>query len=407
MATPGIERRRGRRFFAAHAALVVTGLLLGALCFEGIVRLFFPVSDFLWQWEPVIGMKLSPGRHGRSVKKGLYDVPVEVNSAGFRDREHEIAKPPGTKRIVLLGDSFLEAVQVRFDRSVAAELERGLVERGVPAEVVSLGVSGAGTAREYLALREYGLRYSPDLVILLFVENDVSDNSQRLQGATFMPCAQLDARGRLLRDASGRPAFTPFDERRPATGLRAFLKDHLMSLRFLRSRIEESPRLNDLLYRLGLMADPPRAFTVHDDDEYGFFEIYRPEPRPGWAEAWSMTEQLLLESRGLAVSSGARFAVALLPAHWDVDAGKWNELRDQVPGMDEAPLDLRVPSLRLESFLRENGIPVLDLFPAFEGAVDREPPLYLRDDSHWTDAGHALAASTLVPGVAELLANGR
>ena len=165
--------------------------------------------------------------------------------------------------------------------------------------------------------------------------------------------------------------------------------------------------MNDLLYRLGLMADPPRAFTVHDDDEYGFFEIYRPEPRPGWAEAWSMTEQLLLESRDLAVSSGARFALALLPAHWDVDAGKWNELRDQVPGMYEAPLDLRVPSLRLESFLRENGIPVLDLFPAFEGAVDREPLLYLRDDSHWTDAGHALAASTLVPGAAELLANGR
>ena len=397
------DRKRPLPRAVGRAALAAGGLVAALLAFEIVVRVFFPISDFLWDWDPVIGMKLKPGRRGRSVLPGVYDVVVEVNSEGFRDREHAVAKPPGTKRVVLLGDSFLEAVQVPFRDSVAAVLERDLAARGIPAEVLSFGVSGAGTVREYLALREYGLRYAPDAVVLLFVENDVSDNSQRLQGATFMPYARLDDQGRLLRDARGRPVFTAFDERRTSSGLRAYLSDRLVSLRFVRTRIEESPWLNELLYRLGLMADPPRAFTVHDDDEYGFFEIYRPTPRSGWIEAWSMTEQMLLETRDLASSAGARFGVALLPGHWSVDPAKWDELCSAVPGMRSAGLDLHLPSRRLEGFLGDHGIPTANLFSAFEVRASREPPLYLRGDSHWTPAGHALAAERITLLVAELL----
>ena len=115
-------RRRGR--VAGLLALAAGGLAAALVAFEVVVRVFFPMSDFLWDWDPVIGMKLKPGRRGRSILPGVYDVAVEVNSAGFRDREHAIAKPPGTKRVVLLGDSFLEAVQVPFEDSVAAALER-------------------------------------------------------------------------------------------------------------------------------------------------------------------------------------------------------------------------------------------------------------------------------------------
>src|SRR5215813_7966746 len=85
--------------------LTLIGLGLGVCLLEVTVRLFFPTTDFLWQWDSRIGMKLVPGMHGRSVKRGAFDVLVNVNSAGFRDREHSVDKPAGTKRIVLLGDS--------------------------------------------------------------------------------------------------------------------------------------------------------------------------------------------------------------------------------------------------------------------------------------------------------------
>jgi len=46
---------------------------------------------------------------------------------------------------------------------------------------VNLGVGGYGTTQAYLALREEGLRYAPDLVILAFFANDVLNNSHALQ----------------------------------------------------------------------------------------------------------------------------------------------------------------------------------------------------------------------------------
>src|SRR5262249_17436534 len=149
--------------------------------FEVTVRCFLPVSDFFWAWDPAIGIKLVPGLRGVSVKTGMFNVPVQVNSIGFRDREHTINKQTGMCRVVLVGDSFVEALQVRFEESITAQLESQLRSHGKNCEVISFGVSGAGTAREYLALREYGLKYKPDLVLLLFVGNDFSDNSKTLK----------------------------------------------------------------------------------------------------------------------------------------------------------------------------------------------------------------------------------
>src|SRR5438093_9901774 len=94
--------------------LLALGVCLGAVALEVVVRSFIPVSDSLWEFDAVVGMTLIPGRHGRWVKPGIFDAPVEINSAGFRDREHELTKPAGTRRVLLLGASFVEALQVPF-----------------------------------------------------------------------------------------------------------------------------------------------------------------------------------------------------------------------------------------------------------------------------------------------------
>src|SRR5262245_41943063 len=101
----------------AIAILITFGFGLAGLSVEIIARLVYPVSDFLWQWDPKIGMTLVPGKHGRSVLRGFFDVPVDVNKGGFRDVDHAIEKPSGVKRVVLLGDSFVEAVQVHFEEA--------------------------------------------------------------------------------------------------------------------------------------------------------------------------------------------------------------------------------------------------------------------------------------------------
>src|SRR6267142_689286 len=85
----------------AAALLLVFGIGLGAVAFEVMVRTFVPVSDFFWEWDSSVGLKLIPNKRGRWVKRGLFDVPVNINSHGFRDREHSYSRSNAAPRIVL------------------------------------------------------------------------------------------------------------------------------------------------------------------------------------------------------------------------------------------------------------------------------------------------------------------
>jgi len=68
--------------------------------------------------------------------------------------------PRGTYRILLLGDSMSEGVEVPLEDLYWKRLESKLPEcpafGGRRIEVISLAVNGYGTAQEYLSLRERG-----------------------------------------------------------------------------------------------------------------------------------------------------------------------------------------------------------------------------------------------------------
>jgi lysophospholipase L1-like esterase len=387
--------------------LVGFGLTLGGLALEAAVRLFVPVSDYFWEWDPAVGVKLIPGKHGRAISRGRYDAPVEINSHGFRDRERTYDKPPGTIRVELLGDSFIEALQVPFDSSLPALLEKRLRDAAIQAETVNLGVSGAGTARQYLMLEHYGLRYHPDLVLLFFVGNDFSDNSRRLQGLPYIPYPIPDGTGSIARDGAGRPLFAPFADQSSRLGpVAAALRSHSRAYRLLRETINDSPQLHGIVYRLRLMSTPPEPLKA-GPSTFGFYEIYRSQYRAPWVEAWGVTKEMLLETRSLAEANGARFAVVLVPAAWEVYPGTWERTLARVPAMRAVSLDLDKPSRLLTSFLEAHGIPYVSLLADFRARASTAPPLYIDNDGHWTAAGHRLAADLLAGPVAELIGGGR
>jgi hypothetical protein len=399
MTTAKLSRRK-RLLFASIMALLTVAV--AACLLELGIRVFRPTGDFLWQWDPHIGMRLIPGKHGRSVKPGLFDVAVDVNSAGFRDREHSLDKAPGVRRIALLGDSFVEAIQVPFEQSVTSLLENRLSR----AEVMSFGVSGTGTARQYLALRHYALPYRPDIVVLFFFAgNDISDNSGRLQGKPYLPYPAVTPTGKLARQPGGEPLFTPFaDQSSRLSAATALLKDSWKSYRFVRELLDKSPEVNRVLFQLKLTSTPPEAVNAPTADQFGFYEIYRSELRPEWAEAWDVTQELILATRKAAVSNGSQFLVVLIPAAWEVYAENWEAVLKRLPAMRDASLDLERPSKRLSAFLSANDVPFVNLLPEFRGAASDSPPLYVKHDAHWTFEGHRLATKVLAENLEGMLA---
>ena len=117
-----------------------------------------------------------PGVHYRHRSDdGQWDF--YINHQGFRDRRDFVySKPPGTLRILVLGDSFTMGYEVAQEDPYPAVLERELKRRGHAAEVINSGVSGFSTAEELVFLEQEGFKYHPDLVLLGYFINDPEDN---------------------------------------------------------------------------------------------------------------------------------------------------------------------------------------------------------------------------------------
>jgi hypothetical protein len=160
--------------------LSLASLLLAALAAEGLVRLLGAAPEvaairrgrFQLSPNPRLGYVPAPlVYHGD--ERAFLDYEGASNSLGYRDVEHALVKPPGTYRVVVLGDSIAAGLKVgRFADTFPAQLERLLRERGLRAEVISLAVSGYNTLQEVETLRVRGLAYRPDVVLLAYSLTD-------------------------------------------------------------------------------------------------------------------------------------------------------------------------------------------------------------------------------------------
>lgn len=121
--------------------------------------------------NPILGYEIRPD-HRDPTASGFADYP-STNAHGQRDVERRLEPAPGTTRVLLLGDSVVEGHGLRdVEDTLSRRLEALCREAGEPVEVLNFGVSGYCTRAEVELLRVKGLAFRPDVVLLVFVEND-------------------------------------------------------------------------------------------------------------------------------------------------------------------------------------------------------------------------------------------
>lgn len=122
-------------------------------------------------YDEVVGWRPVPGVAKRGAMWGDEEL-ARTNSHGWRTGEVSWEKPPGVRRVVVLGDSFSFGIGVDDGKRYSEVLERALAD----VEVINLAVNAWGTDQELRALEVFGLRYEPDVVVLaVFPGNDLRD----------------------------------------------------------------------------------------------------------------------------------------------------------------------------------------------------------------------------------------
>ncbi len=121
-------------------------------------------------------------------KASTYGQALTTNSKHLRDREYPFEKPVGTKRILVLGDSFAWGYGVS-DKDIFTEtLENTFKRKKMPWEVINSGVSGWGNDQQYLYFTSEGVKYDPDIVVVAFyIGNDPTNNTNSIQYGLSKP----------------------------------------------------------------------------------------------------------------------------------------------------------------------------------------------------------------------------
>lgn len=379
-------RRRWRR------NLPIAVFVLGVALLEGGYR----VVD-AWRERSLLGFRVDDLDRGWALRPGFRgwitgeaDLFLEINSAGMRDREHALAKPPGTVRVAILGDSYMQAQNLPFDKTLAPLLERRLrqcaARRGRDAEVLNFGVSGYGTAQELLTYRLHANRYRPDVVMLAFYSgNDVFDNHRDLHESfsDHVPFFVLRD-GRLVLEP-------PRPEQEPATPWFQRVRMAFTDRSIVASRIWNLYALFRSPFVPLQVEDVASPFTSPA------VSIYVPPASGPLAEAWAVTEALLLNLSAEVAADGAELWLVTLANreqhHPNVDVRR--SLADSL-GVGS----LYYPDDRLRDFAHANSIPVVTLaYPLAAYAAERgvylnggTHPNYPEGTGHWNHVAHQLAA---------------
>jgi hypothetical protein len=330
--------------------IIFVGFIGAVLLAEGGARLFLPSwaptraerADF-WEYDSLLGWAHKKGQKGYFSHRD-FNVEVSINSFRLRDKEYPIERSQ-KRRMLVLGDSFGWGFGVAH-REIFSEI---IEEKHPDWEIINASVSGYGTDQQLLYLKRRGKDLNPDVVLLLFAENDFKNNASGEQYWYYKPVFRFSD-GRIVLHNHPVPRSTL------AQRLDRFFygKTYLLKRIYLKMRILQA--------RLASASDSKRPSDGKDADrckwKIGSSELTKEE------YGYIITKRLIVELSNASKDIGARFILV------------------------STPMDDKGRSVLEETVRREN----LLYCSLDESFADIRESVTFPHDDHWNSRGHAIAA---------------
>lgn len=292
---------------------------------------------------------------------------LSFNSRGFRDRDHSFEKDEGTKRIIFLGDSYTAGIQYSKDEIFTGIFEQKLnaiAANKIKYEVMNVSVPAWATDQQYIYLKEEGMKYHPDYVILMIAPNDIRET----YGKKFFYLEN----GKLKE--KGAPAI-PWRAR-----FYWFLANHSCVFQGLQSLFEQNYGSFKNVFQYFPVSFPVGVEICND--KHLFLKEIPEEIRA----AMELFKTILLEINQLCKKNHCKLLISVIPTKIEFDGDLRGEQYE--PG--------KIAEY-VEAIADENAIPFLDLFSYLKTEEEDPLKIFISREYHLNDYGHAFVAKKLLP----------
>ena len=323
---------------------------------------------------------------------------IRINSLGFRGPEFSLDKPKDVFRICVLGDSFIEALQVDEPDTFCTQLQTLLNSpeadtqnsaRNFPYEVINCGVSGYGTAQQLL-LQNYVLPLKPDIVLLaVFPENDIRNNSRVLDTAETRPYFTIASDGSLIADMSFRTSPQWLVGNSSYERIKASIINRSRVLQLAQQMRKPTPEPTAAKpdVKSQLMASVKNNWYIYRDPGTG------PSSE---ASAWQVTDRLLGLMSEECLRSEVHFGVFTVPT--PVQVWPDQSQRDAIAAESHID-DWFYSQSRLQLVCKEFNVPLLTLASEMQKLAEKGSEFLVGFDNatpgigHWNHKGNSAAAA--------------
>jgi hypothetical protein len=370
-------RPAAARVIALNLAMLTLSLLLSLLLAEGAVRLLAPqqlvrVRPDIWQPADTFGW-VHRAHLNTSINTGEGSVRIFTDHEGYRVGADGRVEAP--RSVLILGDSYMAAMQVEYEESIPGLLESRLASRGVPVSIRNTGVSSWDPPHYLLRARDALPRERFDhVLVFLYLGNDIvrsrTEYYRPREPVTDRPLRipRRATRGEVI-DALLYPINDFLEER-----------SHLFILM--------KNRLKLLMMRAGLTARvDPVELRVSE----------------ATSSRWDVTADICADIAAEAAIHDTPVLFVLLPASYQVDRAEFDDYLRGF-GIDENLLDVDQPNRLMLEKLSERGLEVLDATGALRAAHADGVRTHGRVDPHFNAAGHRIVADLVEPLLFDRLA---
>lgn len=341
---------------------------------ELMVRLVQPQQLILkrpdiWRSVDTLGWAHRAGVN-TTINTGERTVNLRTDREGYRVRSEGRVEAP--TQLLILGDSFLEALQVEYEESIAGLLEERLPARlGRPIAVRNAAVDGWDPRQYYAKVRSSLDKDDFELlVVFVYLPNDIiMDTTSRVPARTPKEVHPFRLPRSLSRAELTDAIFYPINDALE-------VRSHLFIL-FKR-------RFDTALMRLGLTA------------AYFPFGLRKSDAA---SRGWSLTADVCERIAAAAAEHGVPSLFVLLPGPIQVEP---ETLGRYAAGfqIDLEQIDLEQPNRLMGAALAERGLVVIDPMTSLREAHGRGVQLYGTVDRHFSPEGHSVVAGRVEEWVA-------